>query len=125
VLQDYDTAYDVYDAHECTSAAPCFPTPAALPPSCETGDSCKPAPTPQPTIYGAPSSETFSGPGNVSGGAPVLAVQTKSLTRAQKLALALKACHSRRGRRREACEHQARARYGARKSSRAAKRDRG
>jgi DNA-binding beta-propeller fold protein YncE len=125
VPQDYDTAYDVYDAHECTSAAPCFPTPAALPPPCETGDSCKPAPTPQPAIYGAPSSETFSGPGNVSASPPTAAVTPKSLTRAQKLALALKACHSRRGRRRGACERQARARYGARKSSRAAKKGRG
>jgi hypothetical protein len=126
VPQDYDTAYDVYDAHECTSAAPCFPAPAAVPPPCETGDSCKPAPTPQPTIYGAPSSETFSGPGNVSASAPPVAVvRAKSLTRAQKLALALRACHRRRGRRRGACERQARARYGARKSSRAANRDRG
>jgi NHL repeat-containing protein len=126
VAQDYDTAYDVYDAHECTSAAPCFPAPAAVPPPCETGDSCKPAPTPQPTIYGAPSSETFSGPGNVSASAPPVAVvRAKSLTRAQKLALALRACHSRRGTRRGICERQARARYGARKSSRAAKRDRG
>jgi hypothetical protein len=125
VGQDYDTAYDVYDAHECTSAAPCFPAPAAVPPPCDTGDSCKPAPTPQPTIFGAPSSETFSGPGNVSPAAPTTAVRAKPLTRAQRLALALKACHSRRGTRRGVCERQARARYGARKSSRAAKKDRG
>jgi hypothetical protein len=125
VPQDYDTAYDVYDAHECTSAAPCFPVPAAVPPPCDTGDSCKPAPTPQPTIFGEPSSETFSGPGNVSAAAPTTSVKAKSLTRAQKLALALMACHSRRGRRRGVCERQARARYGVRKSSRAAKKDRG
>jgi hypothetical protein len=126
VPQDYDTAYDVYDAHECTSAAPCFPTPAAVPPPCDTGDSCKPAPTPQPGVYGAPSSETFSGPGNVSASAPPAAVvKAKSLTRSQKLTLALRACHGKRGTRRVVCERQARARYGARKSSRAANKDRG
>ncbi len=124
VGQDYDTAYDVYDAHECTSAVPCFPTPAAVPPPCDTGDACKPAPTPQPTIFGAPSSETFSGPGNVSP-APAVVVKAKVLTRAQKLTRALKACHSKKGKQRGACERQARARYGARKSSRAAKKDRG
>jgi hypothetical protein len=123
VPQDYDTSYDVYDAHECTSASPCFSTPAAVPPPCDTGDACKPAPSPQPAIYGAPSSETFSGAGNLSAYAPAVAV--KSVTRAQKLALALKACHGRRGGRRTACERQAKARYGARKASRAAKRGRG
>jgi hypothetical protein len=63
--QDYDSAYDMYDAHECTSAAPCFSTPAQ-PPECETEASCRAAPTPQPALYGAPSSATFSGAGNVS-----------------------------------------------------------
>jgi hypothetical protein len=128
VPQDYDTSYDVYDAHECTSASPCFSTPAAVPPPCDTGDACKPAPSPQPAIYGAPSSETFSGAGNLSPYSPpaaAAAVKTKSVTRAQKLALALKACHGRRGGRRAACERRAKARYGARKASRAAKRGRG
>jgi hypothetical protein len=32
--QDYDTALDVYDAHECTSAAQCYPVPAVAPPAC-------------------------------------------------------------------------------------------
>ncbi len=62
---DYDTSYDVYDAHECTTAVPCSPPPALAPPACTTGDACKPAPTPQPAFFGAPSSETFSGAGNV------------------------------------------------------------
>jgi hypothetical protein len=66
--QDYDNAFDVYDAHECTGATPCFPTPAAVPPPCGTGDACKPAPTPQPTIFGSAPSATFSGPGNITGG---------------------------------------------------------
>jgi hypothetical protein len=62
--QDKDTALDVYDAHECTSAAPCSAAPVA-PPPCDTEASCKASPTPQPSIYGLPSSATFSGPGDV------------------------------------------------------------
>jgi hypothetical protein len=63
--QDYDTSIDIYDAHECTPSSPCAPAAELEPPPCTTGDACKPAPTPQPTIFGAPSSETFSGAGNV------------------------------------------------------------
>ena len=76
--QDIDSAYDVYDAHECTPESPC-PAPAAVqPPPCETEASCKPPPTPQPGIYGPPSSATFSGPGNVS---PPPAVVPKTVTK--------------------------------------------
>ncbi len=70
--QDDDTSYDVYDAHECTASAPCAPPPALVPPPCTTGDACKPAPTPQPAIYGAPSSETFSGAGNITPSIPAV-----------------------------------------------------
>jgi hypothetical protein len=63
--QDTDTAYDVYDAHECTSASPCTSAPVQ-PPPCDTEASCKPSPTPQPAIYGAPASATFVGPGNLA-----------------------------------------------------------
>jgi len=63
---DFDNALDVYDAHECTGESPCLPEPAAAPPACETEASCKAAPTPQPTIYQAPPSATFNGPGNVA-----------------------------------------------------------
>jgi hypothetical protein len=62
--QDVDTAPDVYDAHECTSASPCISV-ATPPPPCTTEASCKAPPTPQPTIYAAPASATFSGPGNL------------------------------------------------------------
>ncbi|MGA2163722.1 MAG: hypothetical protein ABSH36_04560 [Solirubrobacteraceae bacterium] len=34
--------------------------------SCDNGDSCKPPPTPQPGIFGASASATFSGAGNVT-----------------------------------------------------------
>jgi hypothetical protein len=64
--QDVDSALDVYDAHECTVAVPCVAPAASLPPACSTGDGCKAAPTPQPSIFGAPSSATFSGAGNLT-----------------------------------------------------------
>jgi hypothetical protein len=35
------------------------------PPSCVTADACRAPVSPQPTIYGAPSSQTFSGAGNL------------------------------------------------------------
>ena len=63
--QDVDDSYDIYDAHECTTESPCT-QPATSPPPCENEASCKPAPTPQPGIYGPPASATFSGPGNLT-----------------------------------------------------------
>jgi hypothetical protein len=63
--QDYDNAYDVYDAHECTSSSPC-PMPVAQSPECTTADACRAAPTPEPSIFGAPPSATFSGIGNLT-----------------------------------------------------------
>ncbi len=79
--QDFDDAPDVYDAHECTGASPCIVPPAVLPPACDTEASCRLAPLPQPAIFGAPASATFSGQGNVrpvGGGepAPVRVVKT-------------------------------------------------
>ena len=63
--QDFDDAYDVYDAQECTTLAPCLPAPTAAPPACATEASCKPAPSPQPSLYGLPASATFSSAGNL------------------------------------------------------------
>ncbi len=42
-----------------------FVGPSALPP-CTTADACREAPAPQPLIFGAPSSATFSGVGNLT-----------------------------------------------------------
>jgi hypothetical protein len=75
--QDVDTAPDVYDAHECTTQSPCIAPPSALRP-CETEASCKAPPSPQPTIYGAPASATFTGPGNLI---PPPAVVPKKVTK--------------------------------------------
>ena len=94
VSQDHDTSLDVYDARECTVQAPCVSSPVS-PPECTTADACRAAPTPQPSIFGAPSSATFSGSGNPApaSDAPRTAkAKAKALTRAQKLAEALKAC---------------------------------
>jgi hypothetical protein len=65
VPQDADSAYDVYDAHECTVSSPCRPAVVGAP-SCETEASCRPAPSPQPPLYGSPPSATFSGPGDLA-----------------------------------------------------------
>jgi hypothetical protein len=62
---DTDTAYDVYDAHVCGSGWQCEEA-AAVSPPCTGTESCRAAPSPQPSIYGAPSSATFSGAGNVT-----------------------------------------------------------
>jgi hypothetical protein len=64
VPEDYDNAYDIYDAHVCSTAFPCAATPVS-PPPCTSGDSCKAAPSPQPEIFGPAPSATFSGAGNV------------------------------------------------------------
>ena len=115
--QDYDTSVDLYDAHECTVSAPCAPPPPLVPPPCTTGDACKPGPTPQPTLFGAPSSETFSGAGNVVPAAAESGTATpRSTTQARKLGQALKACKKKPKRRRATCERQARKRYGAKQS---------
>jgi hypothetical protein len=112
--QDTDTAYDVYDARECAASSPCLPAPTPVPPPCDNEASCKPAPTPQPGVFAPSGSATFSGTGNLV--APLLAIvaaaPSKPLTKAQKLALALKACKKQRNRKqRAACEKHARKRY--------------
>ncbi len=114
VPQDSDTALDVYDAHVCSEASPCI-APAASAPPCTTADSCRAAPLPQPSLFGAPPSATFSGAGNLP--PPAGKPASKPLTRAQKLAKALKACHKKKNRRkRAACESQTRKSYGAKAS---------
>lgn len=79
---DYDNSYDIYDAHACSSAVPCASVPVS-PPACVTGDSCKPAPSPEPEIFGPPPSATFNGAGNV---AQVIKAATKAKTKVKKKA---------------------------------------
>jgi hypothetical protein len=116
VSQHIDTAagaFDVYDAHVCSPASPCPASPVA-PPECVTADACRAAPSPQPGVFGAPASATFSGAGNVAPTQPAAAApKTAAQLRAEKLARALRACRSKRDRRRRAaCERQARRLHG-------------
>jgi hypothetical protein len=107
--EDYDRGYDVYDAHVCTSAAPCDDVTKGTVGPCSSGDACKGAPTPQPDIFGPVSSATFSGGGNVIPGS----VQTRVASRAQKLARAVRLCRRKKTvRRRTLCIRAARKRYG-------------
>jgi hypothetical protein len=108
---DTDEAVDVYDAHVCTGASPCIAFPNVQSPPCTTEASCKAAPTPQPSIFGAPASSTFQGLGNPGAAAGV--VVKKALTRAQKLAAALKVCQKDRSKSKRAkCQKAAHKRFG-------------
>ncbi len=62
---DDETAYALYDAHVCSAEVPCASEPVS-PPACSSGDSCKPAPAPQPQIFGPAPSATFNGAGNIA-----------------------------------------------------------
>jgi hypothetical protein len=66
VPQDVEGGLAVYDAHECSSASPCFAAEQSPPPPCTTADACRQSATPQPEGFGAPASATFSGAGNVT-----------------------------------------------------------
>jgi hypothetical protein len=116
--EDYDNAYDMYDAHVCTSAVPCRAEPVS-PPECTSGDSCKAAPSSQPAIFGATPSATFNGVGNVTASTTGPGVTPRSLTRAQKLARALRSCKKEKRKKRTVCERQARKRYGAKQARKA------
>ncbi|MGA8364918.1 MAG: hypothetical protein WB709_10405 [Solirubrobacteraceae bacterium] len=111
--QDRDNRVDLYDAriNGGFPAAPDEPVP------CVDGDTCHGPVSPAPGVYGAPSSSTFSGAGNLEPSpalAPVPVVKKVIvLSRAKKLSSALKVCKKKpKGKRRVACEVKARRRYG-------------
>jgi streptogramin lyase len=56
-----------------------FPA-VSSPPPCTTADACRAPVSPQPSVYGAPSSQTFSGAGNL---APPAAVKPKTKSRSK------------------------------------------
>jgi DNA-binding beta-propeller fold protein YncE len=124
--QDHDGLFDVYDAHVCEADSPCAPPPPPAPaPPCE-GEACQGAYTP-PAAFQTPPTSTFSGSGNLVEKIQVLSSQEsksaskpKPLTRAQKLAKALKTCrakYKKQKSRRAACEKQARRKYGPKPKS--------
>jgi hypothetical protein len=111
VPEDTDTLRDYYDAHACSEGEPCA-APVAEAPACGVG-SCQAAPGPA-AVFGAPASSVFSGAGNTPPAPPpVVVVPAKSLTRAQRLVAALKACRrDHQKKKRVSCEKQARKKYG-------------
>jgi Tol biopolymer transport system component len=120
-LQDVDTGPDIYDARVCADAAPCLASPGTPRAACSTTESCKAPPSPQPPILGAPPSATFSGSGNLPPAAHAPPVK-RSLTRAQKLARALRACRKKPKKKRAACESTARRQYKSKRPSSARRR---
>lgn len=108
---DYDNSVDVYDAHVCSTSVPCRSEPVT-PPECKSEEACRGPASAQPTIFGSAPSATFSGIGNVTPSGAASTVTSRSLTSAQKLAMALKACKRKRNsRQRSVCERTARKRY--------------
>ncbi len=128
VQQDSDESYDVYDARVCEPSSRCLPPPVGAQPPCATEQECR-SEYSLGSSFEAPASEAVSGPGSVSAQHEVLGEKVSSppkpapkpLTRAQKLAKALKMCKRDRNRsKRVACERAARKSYGpsrAKKSS--------
>ena len=118
VGNDVGSAYDVYDAHICSVHESCV-VQSAVPPPCETANSCREAPGVQPSIFGPPASATFVGPGNADLSIPGVAKTSRAAPRGRKLAAALRSCKTRnrhRARRRAGCERRARRDYGGKLS---------
>lgn len=134
---DTDTAFDIYDARVCNgpeAEAGC-PATALPPPAPCVGEECRAAPSPPRPLDGTPlGSATTPSSGNVTsqqqqqqqqvlGSKQTGSAKPKPLTRAQKLAAALKTCKKKykNKKKRIACERQARKKYGAKKASKARK----
>ncbi len=119
--QDTDTQRDFYDARICTTSQPCFKPPSPAAPCSE--EACRGA-SPGAPGSGPAGSESFTGPGNPAAAPPPPPVKPKTLTRAQKLVKALKACRTKHNKhKRQACEKTARKAFGAKVSAkRSAKR---
>jgi hypothetical protein len=121
VPQDTDTERDFYDAHICSAGEPC-PAPSEGSAPCQE-EACHGS-SPAPASAAAPASASLSGAGNLTAPAPAPPAKKTppKPTRAQLLARALKVCHrDKQHKKRVACEHAARKRYG-KKASKSAKR---
>ncbi len=106
---DVDSAYDVYDAHECSVGAPCE-TPAAPEHACGSVDACRGSLGGTALGLESPSSMSTAGAGNVEPVTPVKKGVTES--KAQRLSKALAGCRRQSRKRRAACERRARKLYG-------------
>lgn len=111
VGQDTDALVDLYDAR----VAGGFPAPPAG--TACSGEPCQGPASKQPS-FGAATSSMFPASGNPTtpliAVAPSMEVKPKSLTRAQKLANALKLCKKKLKKKRAACESQARKKFASR-----------
>jgi hypothetical protein len=119
VKQDTDTQRDYYDAHICSASAPCVREPSSPSPPC-LGEECHGTPAAVPPTPNS-ATATFNGQGNLTPAPPISVSRAKPLTRAQRLAQALRACRTKRNRtRRKRCEVSARRQFGttAKKSNR-------
>ncbi len=107
VPEDTDTQVDIYDVR--VGGGPSAQSGAS---GCR-GEVCLGALSMTPT-FGVPASTTFSGLGNVAPSTSTSSAKakSKSLTRAQKLARALRTCRKKRGRSRGSCEREAHRHYG-------------
>ena len=119
--QDTDTAFDIYDARVCTQESPCLTPPNPAPPGCSSTDACRPAEPSQQAPLGAGGTATVASPGNMIGAPATGGVKSskkykpKPITRAQKLASAMRSCrrqHPHSKKKRARCEAQARRKYG-------------
>jgi hypothetical protein len=104
VSEDENETVDVYDARANMVSRPTAP-------QC-TGSGCQGLPS-TPPVFATPPSATYNGVGNFVPPASKPPAPGKPLTRAQKLAKALKACRSKSKKKRAGCEAQARKKYGA------------
>ncbi len=88
-----------------------FPAPAS-PPPCTTADACRAPAATQPSIYGAPSSQTFEGAGNLTSSTKAT---TKKQVKKKKAKLERKVCQKTHGKRRACAVKPKKRKHGQRK----------
>lgn len=116
VSQDQDLNVDVYDARVNGGIPAQNPPPPPAP--CMDETSCRGTPG-TPPVFDAPSSATITGEANLTSQPTA---KPKPLTRAQKLAKALRACRKQSRKKRTKCEARARKQYGQRATKTARRR---
>jgi DNA-binding beta-propeller fold protein YncE len=126
VPADNDREFDIYDAHVCSEASPCPAASSQTSEECDDTAACRPSSSPSALVAVTPSA-TYSGPGNIDtakkGVSPSkTAVKARPLTRAQRLAKALKECKKlKKKHKRAICEAKARKHFDAKPKAKAKK----